>query len=151
MHLLIDRVSRGGNFLLNVGPAADGTIPVLQQQRLRDIGAWLNVNGEAIYGSRAVRGFPDAPRLVERDSTMFLTRKQDVLYVIATRWPERAITLEGIRPATGAKIRLLGTNAPVAQRRRGNRLSLLPPSCCPKPVQGAAAYVFKIPTRRAAP
>ncbi|MEI6140474.1 MAG: alpha-L-fucosidase, partial [Mariniphaga sp.] len=49
---LVDIVSRGGNLLLNVGPAADGTIPVVMQERLLDIGKWLEVNGEAIYQTR---------------------------------------------------------------------------------------------------
>ena len=49
IHMLINIVSRGGNLLLNIGPAADGTIPVIMQQRLNDMGDWLKVNGEAIY------------------------------------------------------------------------------------------------------
>jgi alpha-L-fucosidase len=50
--LLVDVVSKGGNLLLNIGPMADGTIPDIQQQRLLDLGAWLAINGEAIYGTR---------------------------------------------------------------------------------------------------
>ena len=45
-------VALGGGLTLNVGPAADGHIPLIQQERLRDLGRWLKVNGEAIYGSR---------------------------------------------------------------------------------------------------
>ncbi len=45
-------VSAGGGLTLNVGPYADGTIPLIQQERLRDLGRWLEVNGEAIYGTR---------------------------------------------------------------------------------------------------
>jgi len=50
---LIDIASKGGNFLLNVGPTAEGVIPEPSVQRLKEIGAWLNVNGEALYGTRA--------------------------------------------------------------------------------------------------
>lgn len=49
--ILADLVSRGGNLLLDVGPTADGRIPVIMQDRLAEIGAWLRVNGEAIYGT----------------------------------------------------------------------------------------------------
>jgi alpha-L-fucosidase len=50
--MLVDIVSRGGNFLLDIGPKADGTIPVIMQERLEQIGGWLKVNGDAIYGTR---------------------------------------------------------------------------------------------------
>src|SRR5207253_2966596 len=50
--VLCDLVSRGGNFLLDIGPTPDGRIPVIMQQRLLQIGDWLKVNGEAIYGTR---------------------------------------------------------------------------------------------------
>src|SRR5260370_25910187 len=50
--MLVDLVSRGGNLLLDIGPAADGTIPVVMEERLIQIGDWLKVNGEAIYGTR---------------------------------------------------------------------------------------------------
>jgi alpha-L-fucosidase len=48
---LVDIVSKGGNYLLNVGPRADGTIPEIPQQNLRTVGRWLAVNGEAVYGA----------------------------------------------------------------------------------------------------
>ncbi len=48
-------VAHGGGLTLNVGPAADGTIPMIQQERLRSLGQWLKVNGEAIYGTWPVR------------------------------------------------------------------------------------------------
>jgi alpha-L-fucosidase len=49
--MLIDVVSNGGNLLLNIGPTADGRIPIFMQERLLDIGKWLKINGEAIYGT----------------------------------------------------------------------------------------------------
>ncbi len=50
---LIDIASKGGNYLLNVGPTAEGEIPEPSQERLRAVGAWMRVNSEAIYGTRA--------------------------------------------------------------------------------------------------
>ena len=52
IHTLVDVVAKGGNFLLNVGPDANGEIPEPCLQRMEEIGAWLNENGEAIYGTR---------------------------------------------------------------------------------------------------
>ena len=50
---LVDIVSKGGNYLLNVGPTADGVIPQASQDILRTVGRWLKVNGEAVYGAGA--------------------------------------------------------------------------------------------------
>ncbi|MBR4391877.1 MAG: alpha-L-fucosidase [Bacteroidales bacterium] len=50
-------VAAGGGMTLNVGPAADGKIPLLQQERLLDLGKWLRINGEAIYGTRPFKKF----------------------------------------------------------------------------------------------
>ena len=50
-------VAAGGGMTLNVGPAADGKIPLLQQERLLDLGKWLDINGEAIYGTRPYKKF----------------------------------------------------------------------------------------------
>jgi alpha-L-fucosidase len=51
IYLLVDIVSKNGNLLLDVGPEADGTVPTVQMKRLQALGAWLQLNGEAIYGT----------------------------------------------------------------------------------------------------
>lgn len=52
---LVQTVALGGNYLLNVGPTPDGMIPTLFEERLRGVGAWLDINGEAIYASKPWR------------------------------------------------------------------------------------------------
>ena len=101
-------VAAGGGMTLNVGPDADGTIPLLQQERLRDLGDWLRVNGEAIYGSR-----PFA-KMCERDSTVFYTRNGGNLYVIATHLDRHTLVLTNIpRPGLFSQVRLLGCDKPI--------------------------------------
>src|SRR4029453_9288344 len=60
-HVLVYIVSKNGSLLLNIGPRPDGTTPEPEQAMLREIGAWLSGNGEAIYGTRPVRGFAQGP------------------------------------------------------------------------------------------
>lgn len=74
VRMLIDVVSRGGNLALNVGPQPNGELPARALQELSGLGAWLKVNGDAIYGTRAL----DVP---EVDGVMF-TKKKDALYAI---------------------------------------------------------------------
>ena len=65
MHQLIDIVSKNGNLLLNFGPKSDGTIPDQVKTTLLDMGAWLKVNGEAIYGTTPWKTFGEGPTQVK--------------------------------------------------------------------------------------
>jgi alpha-L-fucosidase len=97
IHELIDIVSRGGNLLLNVGPTADGRIPVIMQERLKDIGQWLEVNGEAIYETRK----SSIPKQERTSQEVFFTAKDKKLYCIFTQWTD----LIEIKLAEGEKVR----------------------------------------------
>lgn len=101
---LVKLVAAGGGLTLNVGPEADGTIPLIQQERLMDLGNWMAINGEAIYGTRPCR------KICERDSSVFYTRKGNTRYAICTRMPEGEVVLSAVeKPQRGATVTLLGT------------------------------------------
>ncbi|MFX9458004.1 alpha-L-fucosidase, partial [Acinetobacter baumannii] len=68
IHDLVDIVSKNGALLLNIGPKSDGTIPDEDQRILREIGDWLTINGEAIYGTRPWKAFGEGPTKVKSGS-----------------------------------------------------------------------------------
>ena len=96
---LVDIVSKGGNYLLNVGPTAEGVIPQASQDNLRAVGRWLKVNGEAIYGASPTPfgdelGTPDNTRQDKNGRPVFVpatdwrvTTKPGKLYIHLFRWP----------------------------------------------------------------
>ncbi len=102
---LIDTVSKGGFYLLNISPMADGTIPEDQQQVLRKIGEWLAVNGEAIYGTRPWTTFQDSA-----GAACHFTAKGDTLYAIGSAWPARDTVIAALGSAKGKvqRVALLG-------------------------------------------
>jgi alpha-L-fucosidase len=84
LHNLIDIASKGGNYLLNVGPTSEGVIPEPSVDRLKEVGAWMKVNGKAIYGTT---GTPFANPLPWGRCTKKLTAKGGTLYLHVFDWP----------------------------------------------------------------
>jgi alpha-L-fucosidase len=80
---LVDIVSKGGNYLLNVGPMADGMIPQASQDNLRHVGEWLKVNGEAVYGARPT---PFGSELGEMSTKGAKDVRGDALFLQQTQW-----------------------------------------------------------------
>ena len=139
---LIDIVSRGGNLLLNIGPTADGRIPVIMQQRLIDIGGWLKINGEAIYSTRPclkIKAFT-----LKKKPKIFLTRKKNTLYVILTEWTDEKIFLRGLKANSGTQVTVLGLSKPVKWTSQKDGLSIRPPHINPSEIPSPYAFVYKI-------
>lgn len=158
IHQLVDIVSKNGNLLVNIGPRSDGTIPEQVQAILRDIGSWLKVNGEAIYGTRAWTKFGEGPTAIvegafhDTDTKPFTARdfrfttKGNSLYVIELAWPESGETLiQSLNEATLSGqnivgISLLGLSSPLTYQLKSDGLHIQ----LPAHKVGSYAYSFKI-------
>jgi alpha-L-fucosidase len=158
VHQLVDVVSKNGNLLLNIGPRSDGTIPNEVQQVLRDVGAWLKVNGEAIYGTRPWKVYGEGPTQVsegafhDTDTRPYtpedfrFTTKGDVLYAIELGWPtnHEALIHSIRRGVAGEKavesIELLGSAAKISFEGKADGLHIQLPERAP----GSIAYAFRI-------
>ena len=128
----------GGNLLLNVGPTADGRIPVIMQQRLLDMGKWLSVNGEAIYSTKP---WDVASKTAEISA--FYTTKGNDLYIIFTEYPTKAVTIKGVmKKPVSAKI--LGSGAKVSFSHSGKNLTIQPPVLIVGQAPCDYAWVIKI-------
>jgi alpha-L-fucosidase len=160
VHLLIDRVSRGGNLLLNVGPASDGTIPLLMQERLLDIGKWLTLNGEAIYGTQP---WADAPKPVSPATASkrrpsktaqaagtadpdraYYTTKGNTLYVIRPQWPAGSFAVAPLAVRSTIKVTCLGVPGQVKWKTEKGKLTITPPPLSAAALPYHYAYVFKV-------
>ena len=139
VRLLVDVVSKNGNLLLNVGPMADGTVPAAQASRLHAIGAWLDVNGAAIFGTRP---WTRAEGVTGDGTPVRFTASRDgsrVYAAVLGVLPAGAVTLVGVGAAPGG-VRLLGSPAALQSAIVGGDLRVELPSAPPP----AAAYVFEL-------
>ncbi|MDB5276238.1 MAG: Alpha-L-fucosidase [Ferruginibacter sp.] len=154
---LIDIVSKNGNLLLNIGPRPDGTITDEETQTLLGTGKWLEVNGEAIYGTRPWKTFGEGP--TESASGSFadqkkpftaqdirFTTKGDILYAIAMGLPATNTTVKalGVKAGNGtiASVEMVGSTEKVSWSQQADALGIKPSKNYPS--QNAVTYKISL-------
>ena len=165
--MLCDIVSRGGNLLLDIGPTADGRIPVIMQQRLVDMGNWLNLNGESIYGTEAWKNSNQwseglrqekkgasfmadysIARMVipKKDSAYvecFFTVKGKDLFCILPSYRE-TLTLRSLKINPGTKTTVLGSTKQCIWKKEGDNIVLTLSSLKPNDISPSGIFVVKL-------
>lgn len=138
----VDIVSKNGNLLLNIGPRADGSIPEVYSSVLNQFGAWLDVNGEAIFGTRP---YMTAEASTSAGGEIRYTRSGDgsTLYaILITPLAGESITIEGLSVDEGATVDMLGVRDGLSYEVTAEGTTIMIPPMtrfAPSP-----AYTFRI-------
>lgn len=138
---LVDIVSKNGNFLLDIGPRADGTIPQIMATRLRQMGAWLAINGEAVYGTTYwARGAAEG-------DLRFTVAANKAFYISSLTAPGSQVTVHAPVPvADGDRISLLGYGPLHSSRNAAGELVIDVPAAARD--AGRYVWVFRATPRR---
>ena len=129
VHRFVDIVSKNGNLLLDVGPEPDGTIPAIQVDRLRKLGAWLKQNGDAIY---ATRPWTRAEGKTADGIDVRFTRKGDALYAVLLARPTgSSVVLKDVPAPAHGRARWLGASGTLAATAEGQDLRIPLPASLP--------------------
>ena len=144
--VLVRTVALGGNLLLNVGPDHEGRIPVPMVERLEAIGDWLDVNGEAIYGTT----YDPKRYAAQGKDGVYVTTGPDALYAICTKWPKNGLVVENAGDV--AEVALLGSGEKVEWRRNSSGgVEIVPPPIAPDETPCSHAWTFRLGRNARAP
>lgn len=139
IHTLIEVVAKGGSLLLGVGPSAEGTLNERQISRLKEIGDWLRVNGEAIYNTRTLPVY-------QSGSTYFTKGKNKIVYALVTiaenTTAQPTITWKGNVPTKGSVMRLVGSNVKVKWKKSGDEVIVTLPASVTRKYSPAIALAY---------
>jgi alpha-L-fucosidase len=129
VHLLVDVVAHGGNLLINVGPDGSGRIPELQQRPLRELGGWLEANGDAIY---ATRPWTPAATTTATGQQVRYTQRDGVVYaiVLADQLAD-GLTIRGLTLPPASRIGLLNGPGDLPWTQAANDVRIAPPPAHP--------------------
>jgi alpha-L-fucosidase len=138
IYMLVDIVSKNGNLLLDVGPEADGTIPPVQMERLRALGAWLHQNGEAIYGTHPWKRAEGKTN--DSIDVRFTQKNGDLFATLLGKPKSSSIMIKNVTAAPSSEITLLGNSAPLKWSQQGEDVQV----SLPAKLLGNYAYVLKM-------
>jgi len=141
---LIDIASKGGNYLLNIGPKGDGSVPAESVQSLRAMGAWMKVNGESIYGTTASPfEKPGWGRATQKSLKGGKTR----LYLHVFDWPKDGKLIVPFAAGAGAKAHLLAGGKSLRLETSGKELAIVTPADAPDKIATVIALDVDTPVR----
>jgi alpha-L-fucosidase len=144
---LVDKVSRGGNFLLDIGPDDHGKIPPIMQERLLQIGAWLQENGEAIYNTRRWIRTSQAAANNSKEKDLYFTYNptSNALYAIAPTFNNTGqYVVKDLDLPAGTNISFVATKEKCAWKKVGNDIVVTMPAYKPAMIKAPYAYAIKI-------
>lgn len=168
--MLVNIVSSGGNLLLDIGPDDRGQIPPIMEERLLAMGKWLDINGEAIFGTGPWK-IPFQWSAGDRDYNLeehytpgdyilkqtvdpepgyavkevFFTYKDHSLYTITPKWPGDALTIRGLNAGDDSEVTLLATGQKLEWKNEGGDLIVTLPVYDPQTMgKSSDAYAYKI-------
>ncbi|GAB3655799.1 alpha-L-fucosidase [Echinicola sediminis] len=170
VYLLLNVVSNGGNLLLDIGPDAYGNIPAIMQDRLLNLGKWLKVNGEAIYGTRKWKHAsqwsegkknwkPEGAHYLPADfiikqtidpepgyavREIFFTQKEKDLYAIVPQWPKGKLVIKDVKVNKDTEITLLGKDLKFNFEKQGKDIVVEVPYLTADELPCEHAFTFKL-------